>query len=202
MSRHFLILTFLAVGGLGCGAGEEETPTPTLPPDDTPEATPPDNATPFAPGEIPPGGDEVPEHVLIARETGTWALSPRGGPWDAITGELTIVELVDGEEESPACERIYALTGTVVQNSGCPDCLVVADIFHYLNVSTGECVHPDIPEHESLRRYGFDAVNNVLWLDWENSGLWIPWYDAELLGDLLTFEWTETYGYTLPDEDN
>jgi len=81
---------------VGC-TSEADSDTPELPTDDTfiPEDT--------GPFEFPEDTgdtavkDQVPLNWLYLYQEGSMALSPAGGPYTALTGSLTVLELVDFE---------------------------------------------------------------------------------------------------------
>lgn len=184
----------------GCGEEEGATPQPTLPAESTPEATEPPDVTPFPGGGVQPGADLAPEHTVVVTETGAWHLSPPGGPWDAMAGELTVTEHVDGAEE-PSCERIFALTGSISVEGACSGCLITLDVLHRLTESTGQCVGADTPQGQEVRKEGFLEADRAILLDYEGSGVWLPWYDATRAADVITLQWTRDFGYFPPDED-
>ncbi|MFK7929819.1 MAG: hypothetical protein AB8H79_16620, partial [Myxococcota bacterium] len=86
----------LAFAAFACTA-EGESDTPDLPTDDTfiPEDT--------GPFEFPEDTgdtavkDQVPLHWLYLYQEGALELSPAGGPYTALTGSLTVLELIDFE---------------------------------------------------------------------------------------------------------
>lgn len=184
-----------------CVADGEATPTPTLPPAATPTATALADVTPFPEGGILPGTDLQPEHVVFAVEEGRLTLSPAGGPWDAVSGTLTLSETVDGAEE-PTCLRVFALSGPVLDDPGCAACIFVSDLTHYANESVGLCAHPDVPEAGEVRRLGLASDGRSLLWDYEGSGTWVPWYESTRVGDVVTFNWEDTFGYYPPEEED
>lgn len=182
-----------------CADAGDATPTPTLAATPTPEATPLEDVTPFPGGGIPAGGDLAPEHTVVTTEEGVWYLSPVGGPWDAMAGDLTITEVVDGAS-TPACTVSLALTGSILEEGACSGCQVTLAVDHRVVSAEGTCSTPDLPVHGELRAEGYQSAQRVILLDYQDTGVWLPWYDANLAGDTLSFSFTATYGY-LPEEE-
>lgn len=90
----------------------------------------------FDPGEL----DQVPNNTLLVQHVGSWSLSPLGGPYRAVVGDLTVEEYIDGDDELPWCWVVYAMTGEVVEDEradGCESCDFVFEIQYYVNVDGG-----------------------------------------------------------------
>lgn len=135
--------------------------------------------------------DDVPAHTLTLTQEGNWELSPRGGPWTALTGGLEILELLDGDEEIPACEATYALTGEATDTPGCDTCDAVFAVTFYL--SDGDpaaCSDPDLPLADEVRTLGWSSVDETIYFDYFDTGVWLPWYEGVEDEDTVTFSWT------------
>lgn len=149
--------------------------------------------------------DEVPEHTLTLTQAGSWDLSPRGGPWTTLTGELVVTELVDGDEELPACQATFALTGEADEGAACDDCDAVFDVSFYLSEGdTEDCLDPDLPQHDEIRRLAWSSLEEAIYFDYYGSGVWIRWYDATELEDedRIEFEWTAETGVAVEEDDD
>lgn len=183
---------------LACQPDEDSSPA-SLPPDPaTADSVDTDPST-FTVDTSLGGGtsDEVPTHTLTIRHTGTWELTPMGGPWRTLTGTLDVVEILDGDELAPVCALNYALTGTEsVEN--CPNCIATFDVSQYLSLGDpSTCTDPELPT--AAAQMGWDGSS--LWLNWQDSGLWVEWYSGSLIGDTLNFGWEISLGTDIPEED-
>ena len=181
---------------LACTA-PEDSGVSELPPEES--AVIPVDSTPFTVDSGIEDGpsDTVPTHSLLLRHTGFWLLTPLGGPYRAITGELLIQEILDGDEEVPACSLRYALTGTP-ETEGCPGCDFSFRVTHYLAEGDPErCQQPDLPAEQEI--FGWKEPN--LYLNYAESGLWLPWYEAERVDDELSFSWEQLVGLTVEEEE-
>lgn len=150
-------------------------------------------------------GDDVPTHTLTVTQEGSWELTPRGGPWTALTGDLSILELLDSDEEVPSCEVSFALTGEAPEGeaSGCDTCDDVFVVSFYL--SSGDpstCSDPDMPADGDVRAYGYSEVDSTIYLDYAGTGVWLPWYEAEVDEDTISFSWSTDLAVFVPEEDD
>lgn len=180
-----------------CGSPDDSAPA-ELPPEDS-EVIPVDS-TPFqVDSSIDDGpSDTTPEHRLRLVHEGFWLLTPLGGPYRAITGELLVQEILDGNEEEPTCMLRYALTGTP-EEEGCAGCDFAFRVTHYLVQGDPEsCQQPDLPREQEV--YGWKEPS--LYLDYQESGLWLAWYEGEWgEEEELGFGWEQTVGVELEEED-
>lgn len=90
----------------------------------------------FDPGEL----DQVPDNTLLVQHVGSWSLSPLGGPYRAVVGDLTVEEFIDEDPDQPWCWVVYAMTGEVVEDERadtCATCDFVFEIQYYVNVDGG-----------------------------------------------------------------
>ena len=44
---------------------------------------------------------------------------------------------------------------------------------------------------------GYSSEDRLIYYNYNNTGIWLPWYDASRLGDEISFEWESTKGYEL-----
>lgn len=180
-----------------CTPADDSDSSAVLPPEDSDlvDSTPPEFTvdTGLDPGTY----DEVPAHTLTLRHEGFWILTPLGGPYKAITGELEISEFLDGDETTPACYLRYALTGTV-EEENCSGCSFTFLVTHYLAEGDPEgCLQPELPAEQE--RQGF--ASPTVYQDYQQTGLWLPWYTGTFSNDELDFSWESTVGVDLPEED-
>jgi|GEM_PF-2284710 len=212
----------LAVAGLalmaftlipGCPSAE---PDPGDLPDETPALLGDDDDDATAPGDDDDEVNDVPENVLTVTETGVLTRSPTGGPYTAITGSLTISELLNGEvipplepgEEPddgdlpPTCEVLLAVVGTRTDAAdACPTCDATWTLT--FSVDTGEieqCLGPDQPADGEVRRMGFTQAEQAMFWDYEDLGTWVWWYLANESGDDITVSFSTELGIEI-DED-
>lgn len=193
--------TALAVLAAGCGEKGDDTSSSVTLPEETGEPDVADTAFFY---EDTGGGttDETPSHWLMLSQTGTWELSPRGGPWTTLVGELLISEILDGDEELPACEASFALTGEALEEAACDGCEVAFAVSFYLtDGDPGACRDPDTPQHGDLHTFGLAPTEELIYLDYHGSGIWIPWYAAEIDEDDVAFAWTTTLAVKIEEEE-
>lgn len=194
------------------------------PTDDSAGTLPDDTGTPArdtGPGFVPVDTgdaalDDVPEAILTLREWGTAQLSPAGGPYTSLSGELRVAEYPDGElpdfdteadtdldsdsEEPLACELVYHLAG-VPSEATCAGCAHVFDVqFTLLTGDRSGCHDPSLPEHASSWTLAWHPARSLWLRDVGNSGTWLPWFPAEQQGDELSFLWTTTVGVAVDEE--
>jgi hypothetical protein len=145
--------------------------------------------------------DDVPDHTLTLDQQGYWELTPLGGPYTALTGKLDVLEILDGAEEEPACELEWSMTGALAEEGGCEGCGFTFDVEFYLSGGEPEpCYDPELPEAGEVWRLGFHEGDGVLLRDYGGTGVWIPWFEAALNEDTLSFSWTAEVGVSV-DED-
>ena len=220
MSLQFVFILFQ-----GCQSTENDGPIIELPPEEVVEE---DSAMGWIEGDsglFDTGFNEPMQFTLDVTHSGTWTLSPVAGPYEVLTGELTISEIADGDLVTPWCEFNYALTGQVVEDDSCPTCKFIFDIeFYVLDYDeepddddmddddmdnqpmqaqlVEECFTPDTPGHQEIRRLGFSHADQTIYFNYYNSGIWIPWYEASQNQNEVLFDWTNRVGfYGFPDDD-
>lgn len=194
----------MLLGAGGCADASDDTSGGELPPEETGEE---DSETGFDTfGYDTVGGDTgtdgTPKHLLTITHEGRWEMSPNGGPWDAMTGELTLTEVVDGNLDKPWCEVRYALTGQASEDN-CPQCDATFEVLYY--VAEGDetlCLDPETPANGATLRLGWSENTEQIWMDYQGSGVWMPWYDGRRVDDIVYFEWETEVGVAVPDEDD
>jgi hypothetical protein len=61
--------------------------------------------------------------------------------------------------------------------------------------SLEDCLSPDLPAHQEVRRLGFSSTEGIIYFDYFNSGIWIPWYEALKIHDNVTLNWEASLGF-------
>lgn len=191
----------LAFALSGCGEKGDDTGSQVTLPEET--AVPDVSDTAWFEEDTGSGtSDDTPSHSLQISQTGTWELSPRGGPWTTLVGELLITEVLDGDEELPACTASFALTGEALEEAGCDGCEVAFAVSFYLNEGDpGACRDPDTPQHGDLHTFGLAPTEDLIYLDYHGSGIWIPWYAAEIDEDDVAYAWLTTLAVAIEEEE-
>lgn len=186
----------LLVGlGLGCSSTPDEQVSPTLPVD-TSSPTPFPTPMASSPQEPPPPSNPEPSHTLLMQESGTWVMSPTGGPYDAMSGTLLIEQLLDGKGD-PICSLTFSLTGAKA-GFQCPGCSYTYFIQHVLVEGDPEpCSGAELPQDGDSRVLGYSSEDRLIYYNYNDTGIWLPWYDASRLGDEVSFMWESSMGYAL-----
>lgn len=136
-------------------------------------------------------GDDQPTHWLTLSQEGQWDLTPRGGPWTTLTGELHATEVLDDDEENPTCDVTYALTGETYDGEPCDTCDDAFTVSFYVTAgSPDDCADPDLPTADEPRIFGWSAVDSTIYLNYADMGVWLPWYEGTLDEDTLSYTWT------------
>ena len=207
---------------VACSSGKEDSADkPTdLPPEDTSSITYLDSGVPFGDDTGLGGGysDNVPLHTLTMMHLGSWELLPLGGPYTSMVGELSVVELLDGDTRTPWCQATFSLTGQLVSDK-CTTC-EYAFVMEFYLISEGDpkekelpederavggladCQSPELPEDGESRIYGFSADEGAVYFNYYGSGIWIPWYDGAQIRDEVSFDWEETAGFSGVEEED
>ncbi len=161
------------------------------------------------------GLDLVPEVTLGLRHVGRWDQTPVGGPYAAMTGELDVEELLDGNPARPWCRASFALTGLVIgADAGCDNCDTAYEIEFFL-VSEGptveeqedevmvgglaDCYSPDLPSDGERWRMAWSEIDAEIYLDFYGSGIWLPWYAGESSHDRIDFSWVTLAAFHEPE---
>ena len=143
-------------------------------------------------GGIIDTGNASPDSVLTLTQSGTWTLSPPGGPYTTVVGQLSVSEVM--EDGAVACEATFAVEGTV-NDDGCPSCsLGLTVAFHTLIGNAANCRDRDLPDPEEQRDYGVALDEQTLYWDYYQTEAWLPWYDLSQEGDDLRVSWQAELG--------
>ncbi len=189
---------------LGCNAdsndGQDDDQDDLPLEEDLPED---DDSTPWETGDDSQGGgtEETPDHQLTLTHTGSWLRTPEGGPWDALSGDLTVVETLDGDLETPTCQALFTVTGTAAEDLCVPCGSAFRVTFSLAEGDPSLCRDPDLPQDGSVWLFGLDSGEETLYLDYADSGVWVPWYPFTEKGDSLLVAWTAQLGMNEPEEE-
>ena len=204
----------------GCSGSSSDTGTPEqLPPVDTAENTLTDTID-WNVSDTGLNGsysNEEPPFELTLQHEGVWELLPLGGPYTSMVGEMTVVELLDGNENTPYCRATFSLTGQVAEST-CDSCDVSFLILFYLTDEgekgdkegkeksevggLADCQSPDLPADGETRTLGYSDLDSTIYFNYYDSDIWIPWYDANDLHDEVNFSWEETVGFAGDEEED
>lgn len=165
---------------------------------DTGDFLPVDTAT------TPGTEDDVPDNLLTVSQSGTWSLSPLGGPFTDLSGTLVIQEYVDAldpEEPEYACEVTYNLTGQVDEQSTCGDCDFLFQVSHFVTEGDATaCREPGTPQHEDVWLMGYDSGSEQILR--AIGGVWVPWADATMVGSDVTYTFDLVIAIQVEEEDD
>lgn len=115
------------------------------------------------------------------------------------TSSSTSTSTSDSGPAGPPCNVEYALTGVIVDDTTCANCLLVADVTH--TVVSGDpdgCRAPDVPQDLDVWRLGFR--DDELFLKYPGGTTWIAWYDASSTPGHVDFSWATRLGFD-PEEN-
>ncbi|MBL8617044.1 MAG: hypothetical protein JNM72_15650 [Deltaproteobacteria bacterium] len=62
-----------------------------------------------------------------------------------------------------------------------------------------ECRSPDLPADGTVWRMGWSELDELVYIDYGNTGTWIPWYAGDRDFDEIIFDWSRTYGFDVPE---
>ncbi len=176
-----------------------------------------DTALPFFPTDtaVDTGFNLSPADTLTLSHGGVWSQSPVGGPYSALTGDLTVFEYLNDDEDQPWCRVRFAVTGLKTDGT-CPTCDIGYLVEFYV-VSEGStedetadgaevgglarCESPDLPADLERWHMGWSEDEQTLYFNYFDSGFWLPWYEADAVHDDIAFSWEETLGFFIPEED-
>jgi hypothetical protein len=138
-------------------------------------------------------GNAAPSTTITAVHTGTWNLTPAGGPYTAVEGTLSVVETRSDAERSE-CDFSYSVTGEAVSDlcDGCTEAYRVGFAFDSGNANA--CSDPDLPALNDRRTFGWSPDEGVLYWDYEDTDAWVPWYEVSRADNAFTLSWTATWG--------
>lgn len=202
---------------IGC-AGEGETGA-VLPPEDTFAWAGEGEGTelPFDSGLVGPT-DEVPAHTLVLHQWGAW---PWPVPAEGGAGELFVREYPDGvrppepdtgdtgaardtgEPAEPlACDLAFALALAPSEAATCDGCGLAWEVsFEGISGDPGGCHDPELPADGDLWRLAAEPAAGLIWRDLGGIGVWVPWFNAAVEGDLLTFAWETSVAVHVEEDD-
>lgn len=137
--------------------------------------------------------NEEPDAVLHMEQTGEWILGPAGGPWTTISGTLDVYETYP-ESGRDNCSASYALSGTSTDQGceSCTDAFVVTFVF--TDGNSAPCRDSDLPAVDEERTFGWAPEELTIYLNYHDTGAWVPWYDATAEGDTLHVRWEADVG--------
>jgi hypothetical protein len=213
MIRILPHLLVLAAGLAACSGGEQPQTRQPLPTDtgdatvftlDTADFLLIDTGSTFE------TTDSIPLHELYISQSGTWSLSPAGGPFTDIVGDMIVREYIDelvkkpktkGGEPQYDCEALYTLTGQSPDEHSCQSCDFVFDIEFFVNEGDATaCREPDTPQHQVVWRMGYDSGQEKILYNYGGTGVWVPWMDAQLSGNDLTFSFQTQVAIQVDEE--
>lgn len=197
---------------LACKSEEPPTPTPAT-------ATPPPTVPwvdtgifrPSDTGEDPTLDDDVPDHTLEVVHSGYWERS--GTPYDAVVGELHVREILDGyvpdtsdTGDQLACDVRWFVTGTpdsiVHTCPGCDPGWEVTFTYDEASVSTlALCNDRELPDDGSVWHLALHPGDGVIYYNWFGSGVWLPWWNAEEVGDRVDYGWQGQIAVGVEEEE-
>lgn len=200
-------------GAFGCKGGDDGSAV-VLPPEDTARTR--DSTSGFPLDSLGDSGlDQSPDHTLTLEQWGEWDLSPFGGPYTALVGELRAWEYLDGlrpdtadtadtgglRAEALTCAVTFSLVGEAL-DEGCPSCDFAFAVQLYLvDGDPADCRDPDMPTDGEVRAWGWSGADDTIWYDYGGSGLWLPWWPGIRAGDSVSFVWTATLGVAVDEEE-
>ena len=165
---------------------------------------------------------EVPPQMLHLVHSGIWNLSPISGPYTSMFGELNIQEQINGNSTFPYCDFNLAVTGHEVDDL-CPTCDFGFAIEFFVQEpvpleegeeelifpeklpvaeSIEECFTPELPEHQETRVLAYSIADEMLYFDYFNTGIWVPWYPATFIHDTLEVYYYEEIGFYGAGDDD
>ncbi len=184
-----------------CGAPAEDTGPVELPPEDTSGWREDTGTFPFDTSDTGTL-DETPAHWLTFRQAGTLLLGGAIADPSSVTGTLVITELLDGDEEAPACEQTWALVGERAPVD-CDGCAYTFDVLHTRVEATGGCRAPELPDDGEERTLGYATGEGRIYWDWYETGVWVPLWDAGPgeTPDAIAIAWETTVGVEVEEEE-
>ncbi len=147
--------------------------------------------------------DDVPTNLLTVSQSGTWSLSPLGGPFTELAGTLVIEEFVDELdplEPEYACEATYNLTGQLNDESTCGNCDFVFNVTHFVTEGdASSCREPGTPQHEEVWVMAYDSANSQILR--AIGGVWVPWATANMVGSDVTYTFDLVIAIQVEEEE-
>ena len=138
-------------------------------------------------------GDASPTVTITAVHTGTWNLSPAGGPYTSVDGTIAVLETrSDGERHE--CDFSYSVEGDAVTDL-CDDCTEAYRVsFAFESGNANACSDPDLPALNDRLTFAWSPQEGVLYWDYEDTGAWVPWYVVTRANNAFCLSWTATWG--------
>lgn len=212
-SIHGSVVMCLALTGCNNG-GDDSAADVGLPPEDTSsvEYLEDDSWADTDTGINSSYTNEEPPYTLSMSHTGHWDLLPLGGPFTSMVGDLVVTEVLDGDKLTPWCQVTFSLTGQAADDI-CPTCDFGFIILFYLadegdkkNDKVGgleDCQSPHLPADGDVRTLAYSDSENMIYYNYGDTNIWVPWYEATQLRDELNFVWEDAAGFIgVPEEDN
>lgn len=228
-SRTLSAAAAILIATVGC-TPSEDTDIPPLPeetdvliPEDTGPFGIPEDTDDLGPADLEPAS------YLYLYQEGSLRLTPAGGPYAALTGSLTALELIDFElppedpddtdppdtdvpwadlEESPvACEVTYTLVGSPPPEEAgavlCDSCAWMMDVeFGVAEGDPGPCYDPDLPDNGDVLRFAWNPTSGQLLYDFQDTGVWFPWYPGSEGADAVDFTWQARLGVSIEEDED
>lgn len=216
MSSHLLWFGLL---GAGC-VGSDDTGVPQNLPETTDSNSTSSDSIDWNindTGMSGSGSNESPPFELALDHQGVWDLLPLGGPYTSMVGEMTITELLDDNKNNPWCQVTFSLTGQSVDDV-CDTCDFGFLILFYVSEEgvgkeknddgdkelvggLSDCKSPDLPANNESRTLAYSDADSTIYYNFNDSGIWIPWYDASDIHDEVNFQWEALMGFIGEQED-
>ena len=211
LNRRKIAVLLGSLVALGCGPAEEEKPKEPFieDTDDGPIYNTTSTTTTF-PIDTGFGGaaDVEPDHWLHITQLGTWNLSPPGGPYANLTGTLTATEIVDQLEDTadpPDCQVVYALVGQTYEPHTCAECDFTVRVEFTGTGNRESCYDPDMPPLSTPDGggwpMGYSSSTNKVYFNYYGSGVWVPWYDAVKVGDVITIDFSTSIAIDIEEDE-
>lgn len=227
---HLRVLLAAVMLMAGACTPAEDSDLPPLPEDS--DTLIPEDTGPF---EIPEDTDNVgpadlePANYLYLYQEGSLRLTPNGGPYTALTGTMTVLELVDFQlpepdpedtdppdtdppwsdlEESPvACEVSYSLVGAPPPEEAgaalCDGCTWMIDVtFAVASGDPEPCYDPDLPADGETLRFAWNPTSGQLLYDFQDTGVWFPWYPGSEGADTVDFTFRARLGVSIEEDED
>lgn len=214
-------MILFVLGFAACGGEDSDSASDILPTDT--QTVPDDTGMGWFEVDtaLDTGYNQPPIMDLLINHSGEWELSPIAGPYQILIGEMHVQEIVVDNNASLWCDFTIALTGEY-SGQGCNTCDFAFNVEFYVNENPNapdeeemdmndppefaytieDCMTPDLPSDQGIWEMGFSSIENTIFVNYENSGFWLPWYEAYQVNDSVLFEWETNIGiYGLPDDD-
>jgi len=195
----------------GCGPAEEEKPADPFieDTDDAPIYNTSSTTTtfPFDTG-FGNAADVEPDHWLHITQIGTWSMSPPGGPYANMTGGLTVTEIVDQLDDTadpPDCQVVYALVAQTYEPNSCAECDFTVKVEFTGSGNRENCYDPDMPPLSTPDGggwpMGYSSSTNKVLFNYYGTGVWVPWYNAIKVGDMISIDFTTSIAIDAEEEE-